>query len=181
MSVNAAPIRIAGTTALVTGASRGIGRALVEALVARGAAKVYATARTPEALADLVAAGRGRVVALQLDVTRPDQIRAAAAAAQDVGLLVNNAGVLAKVDGALRIPQAEFTPDRLAAEISAFAAEPARLTAMAEAARQVGRLDAAERPDAGPAPSSPLPQPGSENSGCKAGTTKPVASAASSQ
>ena len=49
-----------------------------------------------------------------------------------------NAGVLAQVDGALRIPQAEFTPDRLAAEISAFAAEPARLTAMAAAARKVG-------------------------------------------
>jgi UDP-N-acetylglucosamine--N-acetylmuramyl-(pentapeptide) pyrophosphoryl-undecaprenol N-acetylglucosamine transferase len=56
-----------------------------------------------------------------------------------------NAGVLAKVDGALRIPQAEFTPTRLAAEISTFAAEPARLTAMASAARKVGRLDAAER------------------------------------
>jgi UDP-N-acetylglucosamine--N-acetylmuramyl-(pentapeptide) pyrophosphoryl-undecaprenol N-acetylglucosamine transferase len=56
-----------------------------------------------------------------------------------------NAGVLAQVNGALRIPQAEFTPDRLAAEISAFAAEPARLTAMATAARTVGRLDAAER------------------------------------
>ena len=56
-----------------------------------------------------------------------------------------NAGVLADVGGALRIPQAEFTPDRLAAEISALAAEPARLTAMASAARGVGRLDAAER------------------------------------
>ena len=56
-----------------------------------------------------------------------------------------NAGVLAQVNGALRIPQGEFTPDRLAAEISALAAEPARLTAMAEAARGVGRLDAAER------------------------------------
>jgi UDP-N-acetylglucosamine--N-acetylmuramyl-(pentapeptide) pyrophosphoryl-undecaprenol N-acetylglucosamine transferase len=56
-----------------------------------------------------------------------------------------NAGVLAQVDGALRIPQAEFTSDRLAAEISALAAEPARLTAMASAARRVGRLDAAER------------------------------------
>ena len=56
-----------------------------------------------------------------------------------------NAGVLAQVNGALRIPQEEFTPDRLAAEISGFAAEPARLTAMAEAARGVGRLDAAER------------------------------------
>ena len=56
-----------------------------------------------------------------------------------------NAGVLAQVDGALRIPQAEFTPARLAAEISTFAAEPAKLTAMAAAARRVGRLDAAER------------------------------------
>jgi len=45
----------------------------------------------------------------------------------------------------LRIAQAEFTPDRLASEISAFAAEPAKLTAMAAAARTVGRLDAAER------------------------------------
>jgi UDP-N-acetylglucosamine--N-acetylmuramyl-(pentapeptide) pyrophosphoryl-undecaprenol N-acetylglucosamine transferase len=56
-----------------------------------------------------------------------------------------NAGVLAQAGGGLRIPQAEFTPDRLAAEISSLAAEPARLTAMASAARTVGRLDAAER------------------------------------
>jgi UDP-N-acetylglucosamine--N-acetylmuramyl-(pentapeptide) pyrophosphoryl-undecaprenol N-acetylglucosamine transferase len=56
-----------------------------------------------------------------------------------------NAGVLAEVNGALRIAQADFTPDRLAAEISAAAAEPARLAAMAEAARGVGRLDAAQR------------------------------------
>jgi UDP-N-acetylglucosamine--N-acetylmuramyl-(pentapeptide) pyrophosphoryl-undecaprenol N-acetylglucosamine transferase len=56
-----------------------------------------------------------------------------------------NAGVLAQVNGALRIPQADFTPDRLAAEISALAAEPARLAAMAASARSAGRLDAAER------------------------------------
>jgi UDP-N-acetylglucosamine--N-acetylmuramyl-(pentapeptide) pyrophosphoryl-undecaprenol N-acetylglucosamine transferase len=56
-----------------------------------------------------------------------------------------NAGVLAQANGAQRIMQADFTPDRLAAEISALAAEPARLTAMAEGARSVGRLDAAER------------------------------------
>jgi len=53
--------------------------------------------------------------------------------------------VLAQAGGALRIPQNEFTPDRLAAEISALAAEPVRLSAMAEAARSVGRLDAAQR------------------------------------
>ncbi|MDA9532127.1 undecaprenyldiphospho-muramoylpentapeptide beta-N-acetylglucosaminyltransferase [Bradyrhizobium sp. CCBAU 25338] len=56
-----------------------------------------------------------------------------------------NAGVLAKVDGAIRIPQTEFTSDRLAAEISGLAAEPARLAAMAAAAKGAGRLDAAER------------------------------------
>src|SRR5438477_5770827 len=56
-----------------------------------------------------------------------------------------NAGVLSQADGAIRIVQSDFTPDRLASEISAFAAEPARLTAMAANARTVGRLDAAER------------------------------------
>ena len=56
-----------------------------------------------------------------------------------------NAGILAQANGALRILQADFTPDRLAAEISALAAEPERLTAMAAAARSVGRLDAAQR------------------------------------
>jgi UDP-N-acetylglucosamine--N-acetylmuramyl-(pentapeptide) pyrophosphoryl-undecaprenol N-acetylglucosamine transferase len=56
-----------------------------------------------------------------------------------------NAGVLAQAGGAIRIAQAEFTPAWLAAEISAVAAEPARLTAMATGARTVGKLDAAER------------------------------------
>jgi UDP-N-acetylglucosamine--N-acetylmuramyl-(pentapeptide) pyrophosphoryl-undecaprenol N-acetylglucosamine transferase len=56
-----------------------------------------------------------------------------------------NAGVLSQVSGALRIPQSEFTPDRLASEISALAAEPQRLAAMAANARSAGRLDAAGR------------------------------------
>jgi UDP-N-acetylglucosamine--N-acetylmuramyl-(pentapeptide) pyrophosphoryl-undecaprenol N-acetylglucosamine transferase len=56
-----------------------------------------------------------------------------------------NAGVLAQAGGAIRIAQADFVPDRLAAEISALAAEPARLAAMAAGARTVGKLDAAER------------------------------------
>jgi NAD(P)-dependent dehydrogenase (short-subunit alcohol dehydrogenase family) len=85
-----------GSVAFVTGANRGIGRALVEALLARGAAKVYAGARRPEALASLVASSGGRVVPVQLDVTHPDEVRAAAALAGDVTLLVNNAGVVAK-------------------------------------------------------------------------------------
>src|SRR6201993_1363626 len=56
-----------------------------------------------------------------------------------------NAGVLSQVGGSLRIAQTEFTSDRLAAEISALAAEPAKLVAMAAAAKAAGRLDAAER------------------------------------
>jgi UDP-N-acetylglucosamine--N-acetylmuramyl-(pentapeptide) pyrophosphoryl-undecaprenol N-acetylglucosamine transferase len=56
-----------------------------------------------------------------------------------------NAGVLSNAGGAIRIAQNDFTPSRLAAEITAFAAAPARLTSMAAAARSVGRLDAAER------------------------------------
>ncbi|MFL5043699.1 MAG: UDP-N-acetylglucosamine--N-acetylmuramyl-(pentapeptide) pyrophosphoryl-undecaprenol N-acetylglucosamine transferase [Xanthobacteraceae bacterium] len=56
-----------------------------------------------------------------------------------------NAGVLAQANGAIRIAQADFTSDRVAAEISALAAEPARLAAMAANAGSVGRLDAAER------------------------------------
>jgi UDP-N-acetylglucosamine--N-acetylmuramyl-(pentapeptide) pyrophosphoryl-undecaprenol N-acetylglucosamine transferase len=56
-----------------------------------------------------------------------------------------NATMLEKAGGAIRLDQAEFTPDRLAAEISALAAEPARLAAMAQAARSIGALDAADR------------------------------------
>ena len=82
--------RIEGAIALVTGANRGIGRALTEALLSRGVKKVYATARNPEALRAL---RDERLVALRLDVTDVDQIRAAAEAASDVALVFNNAGV----------------------------------------------------------------------------------------
>ena len=84
---------IAGRTALVTGANRGIGRAIVEALLERGAARVWAGTRRPDALADLRAAHPGRVELLSLDVTRDEDVRTAAARARDVSLLVNNAGV----------------------------------------------------------------------------------------
>ncbi len=86
--------KIIGKAALVTGANRGIGRAFVAGLLKAGAAKVYATARNPETLYDLVKEGDGKVVALALDVTRPDMIAEAARNA-DVVLLVNNAGIAA--------------------------------------------------------------------------------------
>jgi UDP-N-acetylglucosamine--N-acetylmuramyl-(pentapeptide) pyrophosphoryl-undecaprenol N-acetylglucosamine transferase len=56
-----------------------------------------------------------------------------------------NAAVLEQAGGAIRLDQSAFTADRLAADISALAAEPARLVAMAGGARSVGTLDAADR------------------------------------
>jgi NAD(P)-dependent dehydrogenase (short-subunit alcohol dehydrogenase family) len=100
---NTYPIK--DTIALVTGANRGIGRAIVDALLARGAAKVYATARNLDSLKELVAKSGGRVVPLQLDVTNPEQIKAAAAAAGDVRLLINNAGIVKKLGGDFTDPQ----------------------------------------------------------------------------
>lgn len=79
-------MNIHGATALVTGANRGIGRHLAAQLVERGA-KVYATARRPESI-DL-----DGVEVLALDICDPAAVAAAARAAGDVNLLVNNAGV----------------------------------------------------------------------------------------
>jgi UDP-N-acetylglucosamine--N-acetylmuramyl-(pentapeptide) pyrophosphoryl-undecaprenol N-acetylglucosamine transferase len=56
-----------------------------------------------------------------------------------------NAGVIEAAGGAIRLTQGVFTPRRLAAELAGLVAAPQRLTAMAAAARSVGRLDAADR------------------------------------
>ena len=86
-------MQIEGATALVSGANRGIGRAFVRALVGRGAAKVYAAARDPAGVADLVAEFAGKVEAVTLDVTDHAAVAATAARCANVTLLVNNAGV----------------------------------------------------------------------------------------
>ena len=82
-------MKIQGSVAFVTGANRGLGKAIVSALVEAGAAKVYAAARDERK----VAAG-SRVVPLTLDTTKPEQVAAAAKKASDVTLLINNAGAL---------------------------------------------------------------------------------------
>lgn len=87
-------MKIQGAVALVTGANRGLGRHFVDALLARQTAKVYACARDPSALQDLVRRFGDAVVTLKLDVTDAAGVRAAAGKAHDTTLLVNNAGVL---------------------------------------------------------------------------------------
>lgn len=85
-------MKLNNKTALVTGANRGIGLAIVNALLGKGVKKVYAAARDPE---KLPAFNDKRVVPLKIDITNPDQVRQAADIATDVDLLINNAGVAA--------------------------------------------------------------------------------------
>ena len=85
--------QIEGRTALVTGANRGIGLGVARALLEAGAKKVYAGARKPESLQPLVEEYGDRVVPVQLDVTSQADVKAAAAQAADVDIVVNNAGI----------------------------------------------------------------------------------------
>jgi NAD(P)-dependent dehydrogenase (short-subunit alcohol dehydrogenase family) len=86
-SPGGAPTRIANSTVLVTGANRGIGRALVEEALARGAKRVYACTRQPTVHPD------SRVTPLVFDLTDAAQIRAAAGKVESLDILVNNAGL----------------------------------------------------------------------------------------
>ncbi|MFI7131144.1 SDR family oxidoreductase [Nonomuraea sp. NPDC050153] len=80
-------MQINGAHVLVTGANRGLGRQFVLSLLDRGAGKVYATARRPD-LIDVPG-----VIPLRLDITDPASVAAAAAAAPDVKIVINNAGI----------------------------------------------------------------------------------------
>ena len=80
-------MQLANATVLITGANRGLGLAFAREALARGARKVYAAARDP---AKVTLPG---VVPITLDVTRADDVRAAARECGDVTLLINNAGI----------------------------------------------------------------------------------------
>lgn len=113
--------RVAGATVVVTGGQRGLGKAIVDEVLARGAAKVYSTSRRPETPTD------PRITVVQADVTDPDSVAELAALATDATIVVNNAGLLGaesllhsdldevrsvfdtNVFGALRVTQA-FAP-----------------------------------------------------------------------
>ena len=108
MSAPRTPIE--GAAALVTGGHRGFGRALVDELLARGAAKVYATSRSAQPDRD------ERIVPLLLDVTDDESVAAAARDASDVSIVVNNAGLSLRT----RVMESPFEDIRSELETNLF-------------------------------------------------------------
>lgn len=87
-------VAIDNSVAFVTGANRGIGRAITEGLLKAGAVKVYAAVRNLASVGELVERYGERVVPIEFDLTRPETAVAAAEVATDVNLVVSNAGVI---------------------------------------------------------------------------------------
>jgi short-subunit dehydrogenase len=82
---------LANKAILISGANRGIGAAVVRALLKTQVSKIYAAARNVNSLPNF---GDGRVVPLELDVTKSESVARAAATANDVDVLINNAGTM---------------------------------------------------------------------------------------
>jgi NAD(P)-dependent dehydrogenase (short-subunit alcohol dehydrogenase family) len=106
-------MNIEGCTAIVTGANRGIGFGFVEELLAQGAARVYLASRQlTDAEEAARSTGDSRVVPIQLDVTKHDEVATAAARCTDVDLLVNNAGAFHR-QTLLEAPDISFARDEI--------------------------------------------------------------------
>lgn len=105
-------VNIKGSTVVVTGGQRGLGKAIVDELLQRGAAKVYATARAPKPSED------PRVVSAELDVTNAESVAALASSASDAEIVINNAGVL----GAAKLLDSDIEEVRAVFETNYFGA-----------------------------------------------------------
>ncbi|OBJ54829.1 SDR family oxidoreductase [Mycobacterium sp. 1423905.2] len=105
-------VNIKGSTVVVTGGQRGLGKAVVEELLERGAAKVYATARNPQPSQD------PRVVSVALDVTDAESVAALAKTASDAQIVVNNAGTL----GATKLLRSDIEEVKAVFETNYFGA-----------------------------------------------------------
>lgn len=87
-------IDLQGKVALVTGANRGIGKAIAVEFIQQGAAKVYLAVRNTDSVKPLLQQYGDKVAVIELDVADPASISRAAQIAEDVQIIVNNAGVL---------------------------------------------------------------------------------------
>lgn len=87
-------MNIQDSVVFITGANRGIGKAYVEAFLRAGVKKIYLGVRNPDSVKEIVENHPERCEALKLDVTCADDIKSAALQAQDVNILINNAGIL---------------------------------------------------------------------------------------
>lgn len=105
------------SVAIVTGGNRGIGEAFVRELLQAGAERVYVGTRVLEAANDLCAECGDRAIPIQLDVTNEQQVAAAAAACQDVNILINNAGAFLNAT-LLKAP--DLSPAREEMEVNYF-------------------------------------------------------------
>lgn len=86
-------IDVQNQTVFVTGANRGIGRAILETALAQGAKKVYAAVRNIDSVSELVALHGEKVVPIVADLQNPQTLYDAAATATDVSIVINNAGI----------------------------------------------------------------------------------------
>jgi NAD(P)-dependent dehydrogenase (short-subunit alcohol dehydrogenase family) len=102
-------MNIENKVVLVTGANRGIGKAIVESVIRHGAKKVYLAVRNLETTNQQVSEFGDKVVPVKVDIADASSIQALAKQAQDVDIVINNAGVLAASD--LLTEQVEETLD----------------------------------------------------------------------
>lgn len=86
-------MQLKNAVVLVTGANGGIGKYYIEALRTAGVARIYAGARNPKSLTEMVATDSQRIIPISLDIIDQHSVMAAAANCQDVTLLINNAGI----------------------------------------------------------------------------------------
>jgi NAD(P)-dependent dehydrogenase (short-subunit alcohol dehydrogenase family) len=98
-------MKIRGAVVFLSGANRGLGRVLAGQLLEAEVAALYAAARNPDALAEVVALDPDRVRPVALDTTDHGAVDAAAALAADTTLLINNAGVAAFAPGLTAPPE----------------------------------------------------------------------------
>tara|TARA_Y100001968_G_C19366885_1_gene723019 strand:+ start:60 stop:812 length:753 start_codon:yes stop_codon:yes gene_type:complete len=115
-------MEIEGAIVIVTGANRGLGRQFVLSLIQAKAKKIYACARDKNSLPDFEGNGITEIVKIKLDITSEEDIRKVASYADDISLLINNAGIL-KAEGLIQAK----TLDNLKKEMSVNVFGPARM------------------------------------------------------